>query len=321
MNPERQSGFVLILVLWMLVIVTLAAGYFAEQAARSVKLAELSQQNLQSLIDHADTRADVLFKLATLPMGSQGLGGGNGAIGLDDREYPGQGKVVYRIQDTRGLFNLNNSDSGNLRRFLAALEVPADQFDRLADRLADYMDADDLRRVNGAERKDYADLGLPPPANRRLLTVAEARRIPGWRNRPELWRENRLARLATVGQGLGINPNTAPRQVLQSLPNVSAELAGAMILRRQKQPFVNALEVGALSGANPMQLIFTLIPFPGDTVRVTQSLPGGGAAIEYEVVLTPQDDEAPWKITYSTLIAANGMDAKRSSDLAAQTER
>lgn len=298
MKQANQSGFVLILVLWVLVIVAIAAGYFSEQVTQSVRLAEQSRQNIQALLDHSDTRAEILYKLATSPMTSYGLGNGSEAIALDGRPYQGRGNVVFRLQDTRGLFNLNQGDDASLHRFLGGLEVPADERGRLVDALRDYVDSDNLRRLNGAEKQDYFESGLPPPANRPLTTVFEAKRILGWRNVPALWRDGRLVRLSTASLGSGINPNTAPMEVLQAFPNVSTELAREMVARRQQQPFVNIQEVSALTGANPMQLIFTMILFPGNSVRVTQSLEGGAAETEYEITLTPQDGKSPWKINY-----------------------
>ena len=44
-STNKQQGFVLVLTLWVLVIVAIAAGYFAERVARAIELAQQSQQN------------------------------------------------------------------------------------------------------------------------------------------------------------------------------------------------------------------------------------------------------------------------------------
>ncbi len=313
-NPVRkQQGFVLVLTLWVLVIIAIAAGYFSESVARSVALAQQSRQNTRAMIDMAGTRSEILYRLGVTPITEYGLGRGNTTISLDNRPYLGLGDTVVRLQDNRGLLNLNLVDDDRLQRFLGLLDIAAEQRGPMTDTLRDYIDADSLHRINGAEADAYRAQGLPPPSNNKLVTPWEARRIIGWRNVPQLWENGRLAQLATTSLSIGINPNTAPAEVLATLPGITEEIAQAIIARRRASPITHEGQLVEMSQV-PMNLQFGagVIPLPSDAIRITQSTPGFSWAIQYNITLTPNGRDAPWRIDYYSRIRTG----QRDEDLA-----
>ena len=296
-RPGRQQGFVLVVTLWVMVIVAIAAGYFAERVTRSVELAKQSRQNIRAILDMADTRAEILYRLSTTSLTEYGLGRGNMAIGLDNRPYRGLGDTFLRLQDDRGLLNLNIAEDDRLRRLFGLLGVPPEQDDHLIDTLRDYIDADNLHRLNGAEKEEYLALDLPPPPNRNLITPWEAKRIIGWRDTPQLWQTGRLADLTTT-QSFSLNPNTAPAEVLETLPGVSAEIAQAIIARRKLSPIVDARQFAGIASI-PISLSEDMVLlWPGNSIRITQSARGLPWAIQYNITLTPNGSEAPWRTDY-----------------------
>ncbi len=182
---ETQRGFVLPLTLWILAAIAIAAGAFAERMMAALDLARLSQQRIQNLVDMGNTRAEILFRLASTRMSVYGLGPTQGqAIALDDRPYQGEGHDLLRLQDDRGLINLNFATEGSLSRLLGVLGIPYEQRGRLVDTFNDYIDEDDFKRLNGAEAREYEAAGLPPPRNEKLVTPYEPRNILGWRDSP-----------------------------------------------------------------------------------------------------------------------------------------
>ena len=58
-----QRGFILVATLWLLAIITIAAGYFAERVSRAIHLAQQKQDVAEQLIEFANTRADILYDL------------------------------------------------------------------------------------------------------------------------------------------------------------------------------------------------------------------------------------------------------------------
>lgn len=305
-RTRQQSGFVLVLTLWVLVITAIAAGYFSERVALSVNLTQQSRQNTRALIDMAGIRAEILYRLSTTSMTEFGLGRGNTTLYLDNRIYHGLGDSLVQLQDTRGLLNLNLTDDDRLHRFLGVMGITAEQRGPMIDTLRDYTDRDNLHRLNGAENEEYLTFNLPPPANRDLLTPWEAKRIIGWRNAPQLWQKDRLIQLSTTGLSLGINPNTAPIEVLATLPGVTEEIAKIIIAQRKKAPFTHEGQIIQITSV-PLNLPLGMgvIVIPSDTLRITQSAQGLRWALQYDIKLTPNNKDAPWQTDYYSRISTN----------------
>jgi len=312
---HRQQGFVLILTLFMLAAITIVAAYFGQRVQQSLQLAQLRQVLTDKQIAINNTRSEMLFRLGTTYLTPYGLGPQGSEIALDDRLYSNEGTSL-QMQDARGLININFASDEQLNGFLHAMQVPADQHHHLIDTLRDYIDVDDLRRLEGAESADYAAVGLPPPRNLPLFSPLELKSIIGWRDMPSLWQEPAVTELVAVGGIPTINPNTAPWQVLASLPGVTPEIAKLVVARRQLGPISVAL-LTQMAGTNLDIFPPILIPFPSDHIRITQRAIGMPWAIRYNVKLTPDSNTAPWQVDYyyrveekadptNAKIAANG---------------
>jgi len=311
-QPRKQRGFVLVLTLWVLVIVALAAGYFADRVARSIELAQQSRQNTRAVINMAGTRAEILYRLGTTSVTEYGLSRGNTVIALDNRPYHGLDNTLVRLQDNRGLLNLNTADDGRLQRLLGLLGIPAEKRNHLIDTLHDFTDADDLHRLNGAEKEEYLALNLPPPANSNLITPWEAKRIIGWRDAPQLWNNGRLVALTTTSTSFGLNPNTAPAEVLATLPGVTEEIAQLIIAQRKLSPIMHSGQLAAITSIPGQQLEDVIGILPSDSIRITQSAPGLAWAIQYNITLTPNSNDAPWRTDYYSRVGTNQRDKAKA---------
>ena len=315
-HRSMQRGFVLAATLWMLAILAVAAAYFAGRIQHAREQAQLAQTHSQALLDLDNARAEILFRIATTPFSVYGLGpSASEAIALDDRPYLGPGDTLIRLQDNRGLLNLNIVSDDRLDRFLNVLGAPADRRAALIDALRDYIDEDDLKHLNGAEAADYAAAGLPPPRNAKLITPMEARSIYGWAEVPELWQDNRLTNLTTTGGSFSLNPNTASWQVLATMRGMTPQAAQAVIEARKSAPIVNPGQIEALTGIQIITDPFTAeaITLPTDSVRVTQQPKGTGWGRQYNVTLTPVSDTAPWRIDYSYRVELSSFDGARQA--------
>lgn len=312
MRLSSQGGFVLAVTLWMLAIVAMAAAYFAERMQNATRLSEQAQLHSQALLDMAGTRAEILFRFATVPFSLYGLGGSaKDAITLDDRAYRGLGNTLVRLQDNRGLINLNITSDDKLERFLNVLGVPAARRAAMIDTLRDYVDEDNLKHLNGAEAAEYAAAGMPPPRNAKLITPFEAKNILGWKEMAALWQDNLLVNLTTTSGSFALNPNTAPWQALATINGMTPEAAKAIVRARSTAPIVHTGQVEALTGfafsTDPFTLDF--ITLPTDSVRLTQQADGMGWGWQYNVTLTPVSDTAPWRIDYFYRVALPSNDS------------
>jgi type II secretory pathway component PulK len=297
-SVRDTAGFVLVATLFVIALLAIGAAYFAGRID-SLRSAAFEQQSLaEAERDAFSSRQVLMHAMATVLRGTRGIDGPGGALVLDNRPYRLNDKTRIRVQDERGLLNLNLADERMLRRFLTIMGVPTERQGRLMDTLADYIDMDDLRRLNGAERQEYAAAGLPPPANSYLLTRDELGRVLGWR---EL-----LAQLEAKGQPgaaarfmgnfsalriLGVNVNTAPRAVLAALPGIDPAKVGSLIDQRRIQPFENPAQLIPFS-SGPLDIDLMALT-DGGSWRVVHDRSDLPFLLECRLMATPLARERP----------------------------
>ncbi|MDT9001250.1 type II secretion system protein GspK [Paucibacter sp. APW11] len=307
-----QQGFVLPMTLWILAAITIAASYFALRVHQALDLARQQQLHVEALLDVSDTRAALLFRLASTPMTVRGLGVGADLLVLDNRPYrTDQGYV--QLQDARGLLNLATFGDEQMDRLLGSFDIPPPRRSGLTDKLRDYIDADNLKRLNGAEEPEYRSRGLPPPRNAPLLSSEELRAILDWSDEATLWKPGRtVSDFCIIGDDSGINPNTAPAEVLMTLPGMTKELVAWVMERRKIEPVDVAL-LDRLAGTGLIQIPPIVVAFPGSNLRVTQQSDGLNWALRYNVRLTPRGNVSPWQISAFHRIERNLVDPRASN--------
>jgi hypothetical protein len=90
----------------------------------------------------------------------------------------GQATVV--IEKEQEKVNINKADNAQLRTALARAGLEENATDTLADMIADFIDADELPRLKGAELDHYRRMGLPyGPFDGPLQSVDQLLLIPG----------------------------------------------------------------------------------------------------------------------------------------------
>jgi len=316
---RRQQGFVLILTLCILAAILIVAAYFGERVHRSLELAQLRQVLTDKQIALNNTRSEILFRLCTTHLSQYGLGDLGSEIALDDRPYANEGTTV-QLQDSRGLISINYVGDDQLYAFLGVMQVPVEQRGHLADTLHDYIDADDLRHLEGAESAEYLEQGLPPPRNMPLVSPMELKSIIGWRDMSSLWQSTPPVTDLVSVEGLGpINPGTAPWQVLASLPGVTPALAQTIVARRKLGPIsVDLLE--QMTGISLNSFPPKAVNYPSGSLRITQKAIGMPWSIRYNVQLTPLSDISPWQISYYYRVEENKTDSGSEKNVADGSE-
>ncbi|MEO5573335.1 MAG: type II secretion system minor pseudopilin GspK [Gammaproteobacteria bacterium] len=183
------------------------------------------------------------------------------------------GKVAGVITDMMGRFNLNNlvhpalsnqqgqptldpavKDVEIFKRLLTTVAgVKTDKALELVQAVQDWIDADDERRLNGAEEVDY--LRLKPPyrtANAQLSSPSELLLIQGFT--PEIYKQI-APYVATLQGGITtINVNTAATALIAALADgITAAQAEKLVSDRELRPFKNIQEFYVQLGLNPQQ--------------------------------------------------------------------
>lgn len=317
MRGSWQQGFALAATLWLLAVLTVAAGYLALWAEETVNDTWLMRERFQAEVGVRGTEAVLLYLLASRRMTLAGLSLSNGPVPtvakdgedmgfsrllplgdellLDDHWYEGLGETRFAVQDESGLIPLREESAPALIRLLGLLEVPDVERAPLLAKLFDYTDPDDLYRLNGAEAAQYRDRGLSPPPNRDLLSSWELRAVLDWDRQTAAWREQRLPRLTTTLRGSLPNLNTAPALALQTLPGIDNETAQRLVMGR---PYVSLLQANLAAGRELPgdEMSFPLLPSPH--LRLSIAHPALRTLREVHVQLTPFETQSPWLIDY-----------------------
>jgi type II secretory pathway component PulK len=132
----------------------------------------------------------------------------------------------------------------------------------------DYLDEDDLRRLNGAEDEDYRRAGLPPPANAPARTGEELFRVKGW-SRPD-HSESELLRssITAAPPSLAFNLNTANQAVMRVWFGLTTDEAQRVADYRATQTLTGPEHITRLTGRTIIPDDLRLYTFPGNRFRI-----------------------------------------------------
>lgn len=290
----RGRGFALVIVLWVLaglIVVAVAVATSTRVNAESVKLLR-DRVRAEAAFLSAGARIEVIA--ATGSALSNSYFGPRGRLYVDGRLTQVAPDVWATVQDVRGLVNLNDGASPRLQRLLRRCGAPEDALGALSDALGDYIDSDQLKRLNGAEGFDYRAGGdLPEPRNARLLSREELWRVKGWPAVREAWQSAGCDRYVTVrGDGLS-NNNTAPLDVLLADGN-DASIARGLLDRRQDGPLAGST-AATVDPVASGDLRLASGGFAGKAMRIRLEAASLEWALEYELELTPDRGGGPWR--------------------------
>ena len=332
MNGRRQQGFVLVLVLAMLVVLSLLAGGIAATTARLTEQSQRRSEARQDAIDIASTRATALYLLGTQRMTVGGLTVDNlvsegeaglrpiqpgedlasvmptgTEIALDSRTYQGLGKVHFAMQDDYGLFGVNWQSPMALQRLLAqgpadATGVrPEDRVQTLINLLFDYQDRDSLYRINSAEAEGYRKAGMVEPTNRPLATPMELLRVMHWQEALSFMSPAELTGVLTVEPAVVLNVNTAPVRVLRTITGIDKAMAERVVAFRKTQPFLTETAffefLGLRGSLSEAPIVY---PAASGTLKLWPSR--GGQVVLVHWTLTPIENRGrPWREDYELI--------------------
>lgn len=195
--------------------------------------------------------------------GPGSLASSNSALcGLSLDHFPvGEGTVTVKIIDLERKVNVNTASPEIIQQALTLMNVDASAISVVSDSILDWIDADDLPRVAGAESDYYQGLPVPYFAkNAPIDDLSELLLVKGIWDHPEIYwggaASNHPPSVFQHKLGLGhspgqvpdypfglkdiftpvstgrININTADANVLQMIPGVDATIAEAIIKGR-----------------------------------------------------------------------------------------
>lgn len=173
------------------------------------------------------------------------------------RLYSGNGtSIIVEYRDGAAVIPLNGAQL-ELIELLAPEFITSDQVEELHAKLADYTDADPIRRFRGAERGEYRLAGLPAPSDSPLRSVDELAGVLDWYEAVGSENWPHLVRHVTTRFVPGFKPDMAP-----------ATLIGASSSGRDR-PWLNDALVNQSNVASSFAR-FTFTPLDGGVARIVE---------------------------------------------------
>jgi general secretion pathway protein K len=274
----RRRGVALIIVLWVLMVLSLLISGFAFRMHVETQVASFSRKELKAemLARSGIEIARMQLILDQSSPTNSGFDALNQAWATNAELYVdqplGDGKYDVTVIDEESKLPINRLTQEQLKRLMDVLGVDPSDGDVIVDSILDWIDQDDLHRLNGAENDYYESLS-PPYACKDgpLDRVEELLLIRGVTK--EIYSGEPATEDAAARPGLGdlvttlssgqVNINTAPAPVLEALLGLDESQISVIMNRRDggdgvagtedDQPFRSVEEFVTQLGSIPDQ--------------------------------------------------------------------
>ena len=303
---NNQRGIALLTVLWVLTVLMVIVFSFSYMA-RTETLSTLSfKEGIEKrFLAEAGVQRGILELFYRKENFNKVLTEDQMVWIVDGRPYSGQvgdGKYTVKITDESGKLDINTAPELLLRNLLGALGIEGTTLDTIADSILDWIDKDDLHRLNGAESDYYLSLPNPYKAkNGKFETLEELLLVKGV-TREILYGDGKkkglIDFLTVFGTGK-ININAASKEVLMAIPGMTADMVEEIINYRQKQEIKIIQEIGGSVVQNQALMAPYITTAQGNIFTIESSgykeKPQSGYAIRTTVSLL---DNKQYKILY-----------------------
>jgi general secretion pathway protein K len=218
---DRERGAALLVVLWMLALLAVLILSLTSTARTELNVAHNQEETAQArAIADAGVTLAILATLDPSPA-TQWPGTGE----AHNLRF-GSGTIRVAVQDEYGKIDLNVAPPELLAGLFHTLALSETESERLVAAIMTRRDEALAQSMTGADTSAAASVLAP---QKPFLAIEELRLLPGMT--PTLY--ERLQPFLTVYSAqYGVNPLTAPPQVLQSLPGATPDLIAAFLAAR-----------------------------------------------------------------------------------------
>lgn len=329
MSKYQSQGFVLVSVLWVLVIMIMAASAFALWVDRVRDQAAFRQRQVETYRRSTDIFNKVLFTYMTGPKTHEGAAwpgdtnsveqqvsftslddfmagaapkvttGKAGFMAMDGEVLDAGDGVRVMVQDRGGLIGLWFLSEQEILDGIAKIDGRGLTAQRFKDTLADYQDKDNVREGLGAEAMDYRLQNIPAPVNGYLSSPLQLRSVLDWdvllKNRDDAW----VLRMFRTDGGGGINANTAPPDALALIIHDPVKL-NALLAQRRAAPFSSFTQLTKYIGGSD-EIRLSVQPTAG--FRFWWWHEGDTTARVYDVQFSPlESGTKAWYFNWTTRV-------------------
>ena len=290
-RTSRDRGAAIMLALWALFLLSAMVISWALDINTRLTISGSANRSLEA-IAMACSGAEVALALPSAETKSSPLLHGS---------FPPNQSYQVRITGEGGRLNLNRLVQGEnpanlelIRKYLEIKGVDLNERDHMIDCLLDWVDPDNLVRLNGAE-----DDGDYQPANTPLKTLDELKRVRGWEEftaQPD-WD----ADFTLSSQDGKIDINWASREVLLALPGFTEPVVDRLISARRGRDDIEGTEddmkftgpqdlVGLGFSQNLLNQLANLITFNDPVVRIVSLGKSGETTRTVRMVVYKQNN-------------------------------
>jgi len=218
--PPAQRGFALVAALWAAMMLALIAASIMTTTRTEARIGRSRASAAQgAAIADAGINATIYRLLAHDPADHPPLDGTPFGLAFEGRI------IELRVQDEAGKVDLNFAPAAVLSELLAAAGLDPDAARLETDRIIDWREHGELRRLNGAKREDYRRNGYAyAPRDAAFLSTDELRLVMGIT--PDLYARLQPA-ITVLSQSRDVDPAVAPAAVLLAFGGPNAGTEGA----------------------------------------------------------------------------------------------
>jgi general secretion pathway protein K len=173
---KDERGVALIIVLWIFIFLFAVALDFSSDVREEANAAHRFSEDTQGYYLALAGFQRGLYEYAMQAQGgsAQAKETPPGFFDLSwHEEKLGSGSLRVRLIDEGGKINLNRVDESTLRRIFTNIGIEEPRRSEVVDAILDWLDPDNLHRVNGAETEYYESLAPPYSAKNGLFDSVE----------------------------------------------------------------------------------------------------------------------------------------------------
>ena len=234
---RTDKGLALIVVLWVITLLTIMASSFSLTIQREAAITSGIKERAE-----ARALAEAGINYATLMLLAQDKELRWQAFdSLYEIEYAGK-RIRIQIADESGKLNINLATKEQILQLLSSFVIheslvideahviDESLVDSLSDAIIDWRDKNDIQMPNGAEKQQYAEADLKyEPRNANFKSIEELQMVIGMTSEIYQQMEDMISIYTKNKQ---INPTTATRTMLLTLPDISDEMVDEYLQQR-----------------------------------------------------------------------------------------
>ena len=273
MNEKGSATLLSLLVSAVMITVGIGFNWMVKE---HLKAAEGLKAKTEAMMQARSTYDALIFSILSGRLTQKEIvfGGANKLLGVQRIALGGPGvklanDVFVKVQDSNNAVSLVSPDLEVLRRLILLAGGEAQTADTIVDSYLDWVDADDLIHVNGAESWYYRAEGKPyAPRNFPVQYKDELALIRGF----DAKLYARVEPYLTVLPSTGVNLNTADDVMLRAYLGIDQEALDKLKNYRAQRPLTSETEVFAVTGKqmprDPEGIYFFPSPFFDITIKV-----------------------------------------------------